>query len=188
MDTYIEIKLLPDPEFPSSILINALYSKLHRVLSGLKSSSIGVSFPEVDQARPSLGSIMRIHGSQKVLEELMGRNWLQGMQDHVLISAVTLVPKKTSHVGVRRVQTKSSPERLRRRQMRRHNLSEAECRQRIPETVAGKRLKLPYINLKSQSTDQHFRFFIEHLPPQEHPVKGEFNTYGLSTHATVPWF
>ena len=188
MDSYIDIRLLPDPEFTAATLMNALYGKLHRILAELKSSNIAVSFPEVDQARPGLGSIMRLHGPQKALEELIGRNWLQGMRDHALISDVESAPKETSHIVVRRVQAKSSPERLRRRQLRRHNLTEEEVRQRIPETVQGQKLKLPYISLKSQSTDQHFRIFIEHLPPQKHPVKGGFNTYGLSAYATVPWF
>jgi CRISPR-associated endonuclease Csy4 len=188
MDSYIDIRLLPDPEFHSSTLMNVLFSKLHRILAEFKSSNIAVSFPEVDQTKPSLGSVMRLHGHQRALEELMGKNWMQGMREHALILDVIPAPKETSHVVVRRVQAKSSPERLRRRQLRRHNLTEGEVLQRIPETVPGQKLKLPYISLKSQSTDQNFRIFIEHLPPQKHPVEGGFNAYGLSAYATVPWF
>ena len=32
MDTYLEIRLLPDPEFVPTMLMNALFSKLHRGL------------------------------------------------------------------------------------------------------------------------------------------------------------
>ncbi len=47
--------------------------------------------------------------------------------------------------------------------------------------------KLPFINMKSQSTDNKFRLFIEKLD-SENPVAGTFNSYGLSKTATVPWF
>lgn len=188
MDSYIDIRLLPDPEFQSSTLMNALFSKFHRALVALKSSNIAISFPEVDQTMPSLGRVMRLHGYQRVLEELMGKNWMHGMRDHTLILDLMPTPKDTSHIVVRRVQAKSSPERLRRRQMRRHNLTEGEVRQRIPDSVQGQKLKLPYVSLKSQSTNQNFRIFIEHLPPQKRPVEGDFNAYGLSAYATVPWF
>jgi len=188
MDCYIDIRLLPDPEFTSSVLMNALFSKLHRNLAEMKSTGVGVSFPEVDQRKPTLGNLLRLHGTKSVLEEMMKSNWLQGMRDHVSVATLNQVPPKTSHIAVRRVQAKSNPERLRRRQMRRHNLTEKEAWQRVPETVTGQRLKLPYLSLKSQSSLQQFRLFIEHLPPQIDPIQGMFNAYGLSSQATVPWF
>lgn len=188
MDSYLNIRLLPDPEFSPSTLMNALYSKLHRALAELKNADIGVSFPEVDQDRPALGNLLRLHGTKDSLSALMETPWLKGMRDHVEISEVMPVPDEVEHIAIRRTQAKSNPERLRRRQIRRHNLSAEEAKKRIPETVKGERLKLPYLNLKSQSTGQHFRLFIEHHRPQEYPVPGNFNTYGLSPQGTVPWF
>lgn len=188
MDSYIDIRLLPDPEFSASTLMNALYGKFHRILVELKSSSIGVSFPAVDLGRPNMGKLMRLHGSQAALERLMGKAWLRGMRDHVTISEIAAVPEESAYILVRRVQAKSSPDRLRRRQMRRHNLTEEEAFQRIPKSVQGSRLNLPYLKLKSQSTNQYFQLFIQQFAPQDHPVAGEFNTYGLSSSATVPWF
>ena len=32
MDHYLDIRLLPDPEFPAPLLMNALFTKLHRAL------------------------------------------------------------------------------------------------------------------------------------------------------------
>lgn len=37
MDHYIDILLLPDPEFPASMLMGALYNKLHKALVVLDS-------------------------------------------------------------------------------------------------------------------------------------------------------
>lgn len=188
MDSYVDVRVLPDPEFTSSTLMNALFSKLHRVLADLKSTGIGVSFPEVDQKVPGLGRLLRLHGARSTLDELMKMNWLQGMRDHVNVAELKPVPPNPAYVVVRRVQAKSNPERLRRRLMKRHNISEEEARQRIPDTVAGERLKLPFISLKSQSTRQRFRIFIEHLQSSEQQMDGSFNAYGLSAFATVPWF
>ncbi|MGV2442369.1 type I-F CRISPR-associated endoribonuclease Cas6/Csy4, partial [Bacillus atrophaeus ATCC 9372] len=81
----------------------------------------------------------------------------------------------------------SSPERLRRRFAKRHQLSEAEARERIPDSAA-QMLKLPYLQLRSHSTGQHFRLFLQLGAAQEHPIAGTFNSYGLSQSATLPWF
>lgn len=188
MDSYIDIRVLHDPEFTCQTLLNALYGKLHRVLAEIKSTSIGVSFPRVDQKKPSFGNLLRLHGSRGMLEEVMKRNWLKGMRDHVDVTEVKAVPPKTSYVFVRRVQAKSNPDRLRRRLLRRHNISEEEARQRIPDSVSGKRLRLPFLRLRSHSTNQNFPLFIEHIKTQEHQEDDSFNTYGLSASATVPWF
>ena len=34
MDAFVDLTLLPDPEFPATTLMNALFSKLHRGLVG----------------------------------------------------------------------------------------------------------------------------------------------------------
>jgi CRISPR-associated endonuclease Csy4 len=88
---------------------------------------------------------------------------------------------------VRRVQAQSSADRIRRRQMKRHGWTEEEARARIADSVE-QQLALPYLTLRSQSTGQHFRLFIDHLPCQPAPVAGPFNAYGLSSTATIPWF
>ncbi|EPO8055394.1 type I-F CRISPR-associated endoribonuclease Cas6/Csy4 [Pseudomonas aeruginosa] len=80
-----------------------------------------------------------------------------------------------------------SQERLRRRLMRRHDLSEEEARKRIPDTVA-RALDLPFVTLRSQSTGQHFRLFIRHGPLQATAEEGGFTCYGLSKGGFVPWF
>lgn len=187
MDRYCDIRLRPDPEFGPEQLLSALFSKLHRALVENDSNDIGVSFPKVDPKRPTLGDHLRLHGNEPALRRLLALDWLVGMRDHVQIGAVQTVPSKVRYRAVSRVQTKSSAERIRRRQARRHGLSEAEARERVPDTVET-RLALPFVALRSQSTKQTFRLFIEHGALQDAPQPGSFNCYGLGSGASIPWF
>lgn len=185
-DHYMDMSIKADPDFSAAHLMNALFSKLHFALARSHSTTIGVSFPEVDPLRPSLGGRLRLHGNARALEAFFVPNWMAGMGDHVLVGEIACVPTSSGYRYVRRVQPKSSPERMRRRQMMRHNLSDEQVRARIPQTAA-QRLSLPYMTLPSHSTGQTFRLFVEHVAACA-PTKGYFNAYGLSTSATVPWF
>lgn len=187
MDHFQDISLLPDPEFTPQVLLNALFDKLHRALVGLDSRSLGVSFPDQGQERPGLGKRLRVHGGRSDLERLAASGWLSGMLDHIALSDIRPVPGRASHVVVRRVQAKSNPERLRRRLAKRKGLSLEEVRGLIPDAVE-QRLELPFLTLRSNSTGHTFRLFVAHSQPQAEPLPGEFNQYGLSLGATVPWF
>ena len=185
MEAYIELQLLPDPEFTATTLMNALFAKLHRGLVSHGEGRIGISFPDV--AHFGLGSRLRLHGQAVDLEKLMSLNWLQGMRDHLICGLLNTVPANARHRLVRRVQAKSSPERERRRLMARKGVSLEAALLAIPDSQA-KTLALPYLELASQSSGQRFRLFIEHLPEQSTPMPGTFSAYGLSTQATIPWF
>ena len=187
MDYFVDIEVRPDPEFPANQLISALFAKLHRGLVGLSTTGIGVSFPRFDVAPPNLGTCLRLHGQRSVLSALMESDWLNGMRDHVVGSVPSPVPSNAQHRILKRIQTKSSPERLRRRLMHRHGLSEQEALQRIPNEAA-RFSRLPFVQLRSTSTGQNFRVFFDHGPLQPSAVPGDFNAYGLSQEATIPWF
>jgi CRISPR-associated endonuclease Csy4 len=187
MNAYVEIRILPDPEFPPTTVMNALFSKLHRGLVAHGGQCIGVSFPDVGKNDATLGLRLRLHGATPELEKFMALNWLTGVRDHIDLSTVMPVPAHAKHRVVRRVQAKSSPDRQRRRLIARKGISEPEARAAIPETSA-KKLNLPYVVFASRSTGQQFRLFVEHLPVQDQPVRGAFSAYGLSAAATVPWF
>ncbi len=188
MDYYQDLKILDDPEFPPSMLMNALFAKLHRVLVKLESNKIGVSFPNVVQDKKFLGDVLRLHGTSDTLNKLQEQNWLKGMRDHLEISDSKVIPADAKHCRVRRVQAKSNAERLRRRYLKRHkSVTENDVLAMIPSSME-KRLSYPFIQMNSESTDQRFRLFIEHLPAQQVAVQGEFNSYGLSRNATIPWF
>ena len=187
MDHFVDIQLRPDPEFVANHLMGALYAKLHRALVAQTGLAIGVSFPGVGGSTPDLGTCLRLHGTDAALSGLLASDWLTGMRDHVALSLPRRVPDTAQHRTVRRIQVKSSPERLRRRLMRRHNLNAQEALVRIPDDIACF-MTLPFLQLRSTSTGQNFRLFIEHGPVQSDAVAGAFNAYGLSQEGTIPWF
>lgn len=187
MDHYVEIAILPDSEFTTPTLMSVLFGKLHNALTNSIGGRIGVSFPKIDMGKPSLGSRIRLHGVASDLNQLMETDWLASMRDHLRVGKVLIVPANARYRVVHRVQAKSNPERLRRRLIKRKGISEAEARQAIPDN-AVKLLNLPFVVLKSKSTGQSFRLFIEQRPTQSNPIDGEFNRYGLSSTATIPWF
>ncbi|MFJ4141470.1 type I-F CRISPR-associated endoribonuclease Cas6/Csy4 [Pseudomonas sp. NPDC089734] len=187
MDHYLDLQLLPDPEFAATYLMSALMSKLHRGLHDLRRDDIGISFPGVEGKGAGLGDRLRLHGSAQALDALLALNWLTGMRDHVRVGNLSTVPSGAQHRRVSRVQVDSNPERARRRLIKRHGLTEEQARERIPDNAA-KRCNLPFTQLRSHSNDQTFRLFIQHGPLQASAQPGVFNSYGLSGTATVPWF
>lgn len=176
MDHYVDIRVLPTPEIDEPHLLNRLAGKLHFVLTALKCDDVGVSFPGFQLDPPRLGNLLRLHSSRARLEQLTLHPWIAGLSDYVQISAVARVPETGSYCVVRRIQVRSSAERIRRRQMRRHGWSLEEAEARIPNTIE-RRLNLPYLSLRSSSTGQSFRLFIEHRPANL-PVSGPFNEIG----------
>lgn len=184
---YIDIHLLPDPEFSQAHLMNALYAKLHRALVQLQSSNIGVSFPGYSLHPKTLGQIMRLHGSESALQTLLTSDWLRGMRDHTQLSAIAAAPAQAEHRQLQRRQFKTSAERLRRRRMQRKGETAEQAHAAIPDHVE-RQPDLPFAQLRSSSTGQSFHLFLALSKAQPEPLQGPFNTYGLSTAATIPWF
>ena len=187
MDHYLELALLPDPEFSQPLLMNALLAKFHRALHDLRRDDIGISFPDVSQRPLTLGARLRVHGSEQALGSLQRTDWLRGMRDHVRCTGPDAVPSAVQYRCISRVQVDSNPERLRRRLIKRHGISEEEARQRIPES-RGKTCNLPYAQLRSKTSGEMFRLFVQHGPLLDCAREGTFGGYGLSSQATVPWF
>lgn len=183
---YIDIHLLPDPEFPERQLLSALYAKLHRVLAQTQLQTIAACFPGYEESARTLGGRLRLIGPAEDLEQLMGQGWLKGMRDHSEVKPMQPVPLNAPHRTLRRVHVKSNPERLRRRLRRRQNLTEQQARERIPGD-RGRRSDLPCVSVSSSSTGQQFLMFLK-LGPVVEPQAGAFNAYGLSATASIPWF
>lgn len=187
---YIDITLLPDPEFSHAHLMGALVAKLHRALVLGQTQGIGMSYPEhVAQPanRRTLGSVLRLHGTAPALDRLMGLDWLKGMRDHTQVSALSAVPDTARYRVVSRRQFKTNVDRLRRRRMQRKGETAEQAAAAIPDSVE-RRPDLPFVQLRSSSTGQPFCLCIEHGPLLARPVVGAFNAYGLAQEATIPWF
>lgn len=184
---YVDIRLLPDPEFSQTHLMSALYAKLHRVLVQLGSTDIGVSFPGYSLNPKTLGVVMRLHGDESSLKTLQAQDWLRGMRDHMEHSTVLLVPQQAKYRNIWRRQFKTSADRLRRRRMQRKGETFEQTVRAIPESME-KQPDLPFIQVRSSSTGQSFPMFLLLGDLQEQAQSGAFNTYGLSPAATIPWF
>ena len=187
MHDYLDLHLRLDPEFPAHQLMAALFTKLHRVLAQVQASTIGVSFPGYGLSPATLGNTLRLFGPALDLARLMEHPWLTGVKNHTIVGAITPVPITATCRRLQRVQAKSNPERLIRRHIRRHDLSEAEVRA-IYEGAQAQRLQLPFVALTSGSSGQAFKLFLKLGPAEGQPQPGVFNAYGLSPTATVPWF
>lgn len=171
------------------MLMGALYSKLHRALFDLEADDIGISFPDHKtgvRARTP-GDRLRLHAGQARLEQLMEVSWLTGMRDHVMLDTIQAVPAEAQHRIVRRRQFNTGSPSRAKRYAQRHGI-EIEEAQRLMETPAARQIALPFVQVSSRSSGQRFALFIEHGQAQSEPVAGNFNHYGLSNEATVPWF
>ena len=196
MNYYQEITLI-DGEKRLYELWSDIYKQIHIALADIKNNhgidSIGVSFPNYryeekgDKTFATLGDKIRVFApSQADLEKLNLNHWLSRLTDYVHIKSIAEVGNKaTGYLVVKRyrfkpveVQANSLAEKL--------SIGYDEAM----AIVAKRRseLKVPYINLKSETNDVSYRLSILQQPVDS-PTEGAFNTYGLntmSTEVTVP--
>jgi len=183
MDYYLDIRLMPKKEMRENILLNQLYSSFHKRLYDLKSTTIGVSFPEY---RLKLGRLLRIHGKKEDLERLEEKDWLGKYRDFCKVGTITVVPKDVEYRTVSRVQQNMTEAKLR-RLIKRGSISDEEVNKyRIKMYKGG--LDNPFVELVSMSNGQRHRRFIEFGNLKDTAIEGGFDQFGLSTTATIPWF
>ena len=183
MDHYIDIRLFPDAELSASILMNALYAKFHKALCDLNSTHIGVSFPKYEI---TLGCILRLHGSENDLAKLQQQNWIGGMSGYCQISAIQPVPDVVQYRTVSRKQSNMSHAKLD-RLLKRESIAPEQTGQYKAKMFANG-LDDPYIELTSGSNGHKHRRYIAFGELLDEPVAGQFDQFGLSKTATVPWF
>ena len=183
MNYYINITLLPNSELPATVLMNLLYAKLHKALHDLKSTNIGVSFPKYEV---TLGNVLRIHGDRSVINDLQGLNWIGGMHGYCSVSELKPVPDITMFRTVSRKQPTMSSAKMR-RLLKRGSLREEEVNA-YKVKMFSKGLENPYLELVSGSNGHKHRRYIEFGDLLSESVSGEFDQFGLSKVATVPWF
>ena len=184
---YVDLRVVFDPESSTAQLFGVLYDRLHLALVQQRLDSIGVSFPGYSLNPRALGNVLRLHGSEAALRSFLQADWLKGMRDHVRLTDIAPAPPDAPHRTVQRRQFKTNVDRLRRRRMRRKGETAQQAAEAIPGTVE-RRPDLPYAHLHSRSTGQPFCLFIALGPPSPEATAGTFNSHGLSTTTTVPWF
>jgi len=203
MNHYIEIQLNSDDDFPVYFLRNTCFKKLHKALHDLKQTAIGVSFPECKKmqkrggmGKTKLGKVIRLHGVKNDLQSLQDANWLGGLSGYCEVSEILPVPETVEgYRTVSRIQPTMTEAKLKKRieyQKANGDLkSDAEIKAYIKQYRAkmfASSLDNPYLELQSSSTGEIYRIFIDFGELQGQPVLGEFNRFGLSKTATIPWF
>lgn len=184
MKSYVEILIVKNVEFQETTLMNAVFSKIHLALVERGKQMVGVSFPKFGS---TLGGVVRLHGKADTLKDVVSHPSLRGVRDYINIEHINDIPATTLYRVVQRVQSKSSIDRLLRRSVRKGWITEEEAITR-GGAAAKYQVNLPYLKIRSASTGQHFRLFVEHHPLVEAPTLGLFSSYGMSGFSTIPWF
>jgi len=188
MNHYLDMQLKPDAEMRENVLLNKVYTKLHKALSTMKSTDIGVSFPKY---RVKLGDVLRIHGNRDKLMALQAMNWLGGLLGYCSVSEITLVPAHVKFRIISRKQSNMTESKLRRLIKRSTISSEEEKQYKAKMFAQG--IDNPYLELVSGSNGHKHRRYIQFGEILDDSVEGEFDQFGLSSRdpdkqATVPWF
>lgn len=194
MNYYVDIKLFSDSEVTLGFVWKKLYAQMHLALVEVRDEnnlvSVGFSFPKYKEKVFPLGDELRIFANTKdELEHLDLSHWLERLLDYVSVSSIKEVPSTVNEfVTFGRKQFKVNAERLARRQAKRKGISFEEALKNYENfDEEKKKTKLPFVNIKSLSSDREMKVFIQKSDKKERK-EGQFSTYGLSNEVTVPWF
>lgn len=196
MKYYIEVTLMKNDDFSPYELWSRIYTQLHIAFAEIKDANnkvnIGLSFPQyrfnAEKGIGFLGEKIRLFAeTQADLEKLNIQKWLEHLTDYLHITSVREVPeaKISGYAIYSRKQVKTNAERLARHRVKRGDIGFDEALARYSNVVTT--TDLPYIQMKSLTSDKSFKLFIEKKPA----TKSEtlvFSTYGLSSVSTVPEF
>lgn len=200
MKYYQEITLIDQAEISPYFIWSKLYTQLHIGLAEIKDANdkvnIGLSFPKyiyeqgdkVKKSKVHLGEKLRLFAeSQADLEKLNISKWLERLTDYLHITSIREVPeaKITGYATYSRKQVKTNAERLARHRVKRGDISFDEALARYSNVITT--TDLPYIQMKSLTSDKSFKLFIEKQPATKSETQ-VFSTYGLSSVSSVPEF
>ncbi len=183
MNSYIDVVIKPQKKIKSNVLLNKVYSQLHLALCEMNSDSIGVSFPKY---KVTLGNTIRIHGIAEQIKPLSEDQWVGPLKEYCDVSSVLTVKSDALHRKVSRARPNMTESKLR-RIVKRNALSSEEIKA-YRVKMFSKGLADPYVELQSSSTGQFYRRFISFGEISAKPTEGEFDSFGLSRSATIPWF
>lgn len=178
MNSYLDIQVRTLESTPVPTVISSVFSRVHMLLVERGDGGIGVSFPQADKTP---GPVLRLHGAPDALKDLLPQ--FSRFEDYCIISSPDQIPAKHLWYQVSRVQPKMSAAKAR-RLVSRGSLSAAEAGKVLNKSSP---LSNPYVQMKSLSTGQPFRLFIDQRSTEIPPKSTQnFNTYGLG--GVIPWF
>lgn len=150
---------------------------------------IGVAFPKYDREKLHLGNKLRLLATDSdILRKLNLDMALAQLVDYVHITQIREVPEKIDgYAFFKRIQLKSSNERLIRRRAKRQGISYEQAASYF-EGRKENYSRAPFIHIKSLSTGKRYRLIIEREDTATASSEAIFSTYGLSSRSTVPIF
>jgi len=100
MDYYVDLKM--NKNVRTNVALEKTYANVHKALTSIPSSNIGVSFPEY---KVVLGSVIRLHGTKEELEKFMDTDAMKSL-DNCNASKILKVPENCdSFVKTSRIQS-----------------------------------------------------------------------------------
>ena len=188
MDSYFEIKALPNPEIIESTVMSHLMQALHQLLPQF-GGNIALDFPGYGRHR-TLGGIIRIVSNKEDTEALYNKVLRKSIfRDYALVTECDSVPERVSqHIKNTRHRKKgqSHLKRLEKR-LRSQGLWDESIKAKAEAKFEASKL-MPHVHLKSSSTGENFILAVQRKI-QTKPEMGKFNGFGLSLgEATVPKF
>jgi CRISPR-associated endonuclease Csy4 len=184
MDFYLEISIKKETS-DSNRVLSELVSALHKTLFDIQASDVGISFPECDQH--TLGKKLRLHGTQSRLLQFQRGDWIGDyVSVDVEIKDVMPVPVDTLHRCFFRKQPTKSKAKLRRALKR--GYFNPDHAQHYRQKMMNQGFNSGFLMLKSSSNGQIHRRYVVMGELEKVAVSGEFDAFGLSRTATVPWF
>ncbi len=192
MKYYLDITLLPDAEANLGFLWQKVYQQVHLALVenkiAINQSAIAVSFPKYSDKEFPLGNKLRLFAeTQEQFKQLDMGKWLHRLADYTHCTSVKEVPSTIDQFAqFKRKQFEVNAERLARRRVKRKGESLEQALNHF-ENFAGEETNLPFLNMKSLTSEDSFKLFIgrEIL---DKAGNGKFGCYGLSKGGGVPWF
>lgn len=189
MDSYFDIKALPNPEIIQSAVIGHLMQALHKLLPTFQ-GRLGIDFPAYGQQK-TLGGIIRLLGTKEDIKNLREQvKQTAVFNDYAFITEHSAVPESINKYAIYKRKHAKGNSRFRR--IKKRHEAEGRWTDDLAQAVSEKfklPVHLPHVCLSSASTDQQqFMIFIkEKFTLNAHT--GKFNAYGLSLDgATVPKF
>lgn len=195
MKFYHEITVIPNHEIGEYFIWSKLFTQIHLALVSTqdeqKKSPIGISFPEyfMGEKFGVIGSKLRLFAqNESELQKLDIQKHLSRLTDYIHISAIREVPVKINgYASYNRHQPKVNKERLARRRSIRHKIDYNTALEHY-KSMEHKTINLPYIKLKSLSSQEPICLWIKKIESKEPSQEKIYSTYGLSSSSTVPEF
>ncbi len=130
--------------------------------------------------------MIRIHGKKIKLSELQSSDWLGSLKGYCTISSIQAIPADVTYRNIYRIQASMTEAKLR-RLIKRGSISEDEIKG-YKARMFQQGLDNPYLELQSTSNGHKHRRYLQFGELLDTPVEGNFDSFGLSKTATIPWF